>query len=89
MPHVKATVHSIATMVSLIVGSILTASIREHIEVFKQLSQFTSRLLIDIFRLPISEEIAGIVIPVGILMAIWVLVYELRYISQTSESNNL
>ena len=78
MPHVRGTVHGLAAMGVVIVGAVLTDAIREHFEVFARLGDTTIHLLIDVAQLPVSEEIAGIVVPVGILMGIWVFAYELR-----------
>jgi len=69
-------------MVTLIVGSILTATVREHVEVFAELSATTTRLIVDVAELPVSEEVAGIVVPVGVLMGAWVFAYELQRLSR-------
>lgn len=82
MPHIRGVIHGTAAMVTLIVGSILTATIREHVEVFAELSATTTRLLIDVAELPLSEEIAEIIVPVGVLMGVWVFAYELQRISR-------
>ncbi len=83
MPHIRGAVHGTAAMVTLIVGSILTSTVREHVEVFAELSATTTRLLVDVAELPIAEEIAGIVVPVGVLMGVWVFAYELQRLSRT------
>ena len=82
MPHIRGTIHGLGAMLVLIVGSVLTNAIREHIEVFDRLADTTIHLLINIAELPISEEIAGIVVPVGVLMGIWVFAYELRRVTK-------
>lgn len=65
-------------MVILVLGAILTQSIKENIAVFEQLSETTIVLLVENGNLPISEDVAGIVIPVGILMGVWVFLYEVK-----------
>jgi hypothetical protein len=78
MPHVRGTVHGIGAMVMLVVGSVLTSVVREHLAVFASLSRTTRRLLVDLAGLPMSEDVAEVVLPVGVLMGIWVFAYELR-----------
>lgn len=83
MPHVRGTVHGIAAMVTLVVGSVLTDTIREEFAVFERVAVTTTRLLVDVAELPISEEIAEVVVPVGVLMGAWVFAYELQRLSRT------
>jgi hypothetical protein len=78
MPHVRGTIHGVAAMVTLVVGSMLTNTIRAEFELFAQLAATTTRLLVDVANLPISEEVAEVVVPVGALMGIWVFAYELQ-----------
>lgn len=78
MPHVRGTIHGVAAMVTLVVGSVLTNTIRAEFEVFARVAATTTRLLVDVAKLPISEEIAEVVVPVGVLMGIWVFAYELQ-----------
>ncbi|GAA0522655.1 hypothetical protein SAMN04488066_105125 [Halorubrum aquaticum] len=78
MPHIRGTIHGTAAMVTLVVGSVLTNTIQEEFEMFAQLATTTTRLLIDVAELPISEEVAEVVVPVGVLMGIWVFAYELQ-----------
>ncbi|WP_198664719.1 hypothetical protein [Halorubrum sp. 48-1-W] len=82
MPHVRGTVHGIAAMVTLVVGSVLTNTIREEFAVFERVAVTTTRLLVDVAELPISEEIAAVVVPVGVLMGVWVFAYELQRLSR-------
>lgn len=69
-------------MVALVVGSILTSAIRGEYEVFAQLSATTVHYLIDVAGVPVSEEIASVIVPVGVLMGIWVFAYELQRLSR-------
>ncbi|MFC5279990.1 hypothetical protein ACFPM1_14665 [Halorubrum rubrum] len=78
MPHVRGTIHGVAAMVTLVVGSVLTNTIRAEFELFAQLAATTTRLLVDVAGLPISEEVAEVVVPVGVLMGVWVFAYELQ-----------
>lgn len=82
MPHIRGIVHGIAAMVVLIVGSVLTGVIREEYEVFAQLSAMTAHYLIEVAGIPVSEEIASVVVPVGVLMGIWVFAFELQRLSR-------
>ncbi|WP_206662523.1 hypothetical protein [Halorubrum sp. BOL3-1] len=82
MPHIRGVVHGTAAMIVLVIGSILTSAIREEYEVFAQLSATTVYYLIEVAGVPIPEEIATVVIPVGVLMGIWVFAYELQRISR-------
>jgi len=82
MPHIRGTIHGTAAMVTLVVGSMLTNTIREEFELFAQLAASTTHLLIDVAKLPIPREIAEVVVPVGVLMGIWVFAYELQRLSR-------
>ncbi|WP_010546721.1 hypothetical protein [Natronobacterium lacisalsi] len=82
MPHIKGMVHGFAAMATLIVGSILTDVVSEHAAVFRELSALSIELLTEVGRLPVDEEVAGIVVPVGILMGIWVFLFELRQVTK-------
>jgi len=64
--------------VTLVVGSMLTDAIREEYELFAQIAATTTHLLIDVAELPVSREIAAVVVPVGVLMGVWVFAYELQ-----------
>ena len=81
MPHIRGTVHGVAAMVMLVVGSMLTNTIRAEYELFAQLAATTTHLLVDVAELPVSREIAEVVVPVGVLMGIWVFAYELQRLS--------
>jgi hypothetical protein len=65
-------------MVTLVVGSILTNLIREEFAPFERVAAASSRLPVDVADLPMSREVAEVVVPVGILMGVWVFVYELQ-----------
>ncbi len=81
MPHIQGIIHGVASMLLLIIGSVMTDTILNKYEVFVEFSSAVSHLLLDTLGVPVSEEIAGVVLPVGILMFIWVFIYELRRIS--------
>ncbi|WP_186313389.1 hypothetical protein [Halorubrum salsamenti] len=83
MPHIRGTVHGVASMVTLVVGSMLTNTIREEYELFAQVAATTTHLLIDVAELPVSREVAEVVVPVGVLMGIWVFAYELQRLSRS------
>ena len=83
MPHIRGTIHGVAAMVMLVVGSILTNTIREEYELFAQVGATTTHLLVDVADLPVSREIAEVVVPLGVLMGIWVFAYELQRVSRS------
>lgn len=78
MSIAKGVVHGVASMIVVILGAVLANAIKENIEVFAVLSDATVRLLVDIGNIPISDEVAGVVVPVGILMGLWVFIYEVK-----------
>mgnify|MGYP006897003635 CR=1 FL=1 len=84
MPHIRGTVHGIAAMVMLVAGSMLTNTIRAEFELFAQLAETTTHLLVDVVNLPVAPAIAEVVVPVGVLMGIWVFAYELQRLSRSS-----
>ncbi|SDJ56949.1 hypothetical protein SAMN05216226_105104 [Halovenus aranensis] len=57
MSLVKGTVHGLASMVLVVLGAVLTDTIRQNIELFERLSELTVQLLVDVMNLPISEEV--------------------------------
>ncbi|WP_206731716.1 hypothetical protein [Halorubrum amylolyticum] len=83
MPHIRGTVHGVAAMMTLVVGSILTNTIREEYELFAQIVATTTHLLVDVAELPVSREIAEVIVPVGVLMGVWVFAYELQRLSRS------
>ena len=78
MSIAKGAVHGVASMVVVVLGAVLANAIKENIEVFALLSDATVRLLVDVGNIPISDEVASIVVPVGILMGLWVFIYEVK-----------
>jgi hypothetical protein len=82
MPHIRGTIHGVAAMVMLVVGSMLTNTIREEYELFAQIAATTTHLLVDVAELPVSREVAEVVVPLGLLMGAWVFAYELQRISR-------
>ena len=83
MPHIRGTIHGVAAMVMLVVGSILTNTIREEYELFERVAAMTTHLLVDVVELPVSREIAEVVVPLGVLMGVWVFAYELQRLSRS------
>lgn len=81
MSLVKATVHGIASIIVVIVGAIIADAIKRNFEVFEMVSDKTIYLATDFANLPISDEIAGVLLPVGLLMGIWVFIYEIKTIT--------
>ncbi|QAU14375.1 hypothetical protein EKH57_09320 [Halorubrum sp. BOL3-1] len=69
-------------MVTLVVGSILSNTVREEYELFAQVAVATRHLLINVANLPVSREVAEVVVPVGVLMGVWVFAYELQRLSR-------
>lgn len=62
----------------------MTDTLISEYEVFTQFSTAFSHLLLTVLQIPVSEEIAEVVLPVGILMFIWIFIYEFRRISTDS-----
>ena len=83
MPHIRGTIHGVAAMVTLVVGSMLTNTIREEYELFARVAATTTHLLVDVAALPVSREVAEVVVPVGVLMGVWVFAYELQRLARS------
>jgi len=81
MSLAKGTIHGIAAMVLVVLGAVLSEAITDNIDVFEGLSDWVVHLLLDVGDLPISEEVASIVVPVGILMGVWVFIYEVKQVT--------
>lgn len=79
MGLVKGTIHGVASMVMVVLGAVIAGAIKNNVEVFKRLSDWTVELLVGTAGLPVDEEVAAIVIPVGVLMSIWVVLFELKH----------
>lgn len=78
MGLVKGTVHGVASMVMVVLGAIIAGAVKNNVEVFERLSDWTVELIVGTAGLPVDEEVAAIVIPVGILMGVWVALFELK-----------
>jgi len=78
MPHVRGTVHGVGAMGTIILGGVITQTVKAKFAIVERVSDLTTTILIDMAQLPIAEEVASIIIPVGILMFVWVFMYELR-----------
>lgn len=74
-------------MVVVVLGAILADIIKRNVELFERLSDLTVHLLVETGSPPISNEIASIVIPVGILMFIWVFIYEVKQVTSVFRAN--
>ena len=81
MSLTKGVIHGVASMVLVVLGAVLANAIKENVGVFEQLSDAMVQLLVDIGNLPIAEEVAAIVVPVGLLMGLWVFVYEVKQVT--------
>lgn len=81
MSLTKGAIHGVASMVLVVLGAVLANAIKENVGVFEQLSDVTVQLLVDVGNLPITEEVAAIVVPVGVLMGLWVFVYEVKQVT--------
>jgi hypothetical protein len=55
-----------------VLGSIITKAVREQIDVYDTLAETTTTLLVDTANLPVDEEVAPVLISVGILIFLWV-----------------
>lgn len=82
MPILKSTIHAIASMIILVLGAIIADVIKRNVELFDILADATVYLLLSIGNVPVSEEIAGMVLPFGFLMGLWILVYELKTVTK-------
>jgi hypothetical protein len=78
MPHVRGLVHGFAAVCCVVLGSIITEIVREQFDLYDTLAETTKTLLVDTANIPMDEEVAPILISVGILMFLWVFFYELR-----------
>lgn len=78
MGLIKGMIHGVVSMVMVVLGAIIAGVIKNNVEVFERLSDWTVEVMVGTAGLPVDEEVAAIVIPVGILMGIWVALFELK-----------
>jgi len=78
MGLVKGTVHGLASMIIIVLGAIIAGVVRDHVGIFESLSEGMVTLLVETANLPVSEEVAAIAVPVGILIGVWVALFEFR-----------
>lgn len=83
MPHVKGTVHGLASMGAIILAGLVNELLTEHVEVIELLSNLSVALVVETARVPMGEEVARIVIPTGLVMGLWVFLYELKQVTGT------
>lgn len=78
MPVVKATIHSVASMGAIVLTAVLNQIVTEELSIFQRLSELSVDVLIDTAGLPMSEEVAQITVPTGLLVGAWIALFELR-----------
>lgn len=78
MPVVKATIHSIASMGAIVLTAVLNQVVTEQFSVFERLSALSVTVLIETAGLPMSEEVAKITVPTGLLVGAWIVLFEVR-----------
>lgn len=78
MPHIKGVIHAIGAICCVVLGAVITDIVREHIDVYENVTELTATLLIDMAQLPVDEEVTSIILTVGVLMFFWVFFYELK-----------
>lgn len=78
MPHVRGLIHGFAAVCCVVLGSVITEVVRERFDIYDTLAEKIKTLLVDTANIPMDEEVAPVVISVGVLMFFWVFFYELR-----------
>lgn len=81
MPHVKGTVHGLASMGAILLAGLTNELLTEHIELIELVSALSVSLLVETAGLPIEESVARIVVPTGLVVGLWVFLYELKQVT--------
>lgn len=78
MPHIDGIIHGIAAMAMVVISGLLTEYVRAEFEVLAELTEMTVFLLTDVGDLTISEDVAALVAPLGVLMGAWAFLYAMK-----------
>ncbi|MFC7114138.1 hypothetical protein ACFQH2_02945 [Natronoarchaeum sp. GCM10025703] len=81
MSHIKGTIHGLASMGAIILAGLTNNLLTEHVGVVERLSELSVRLLVETARLPVDEGVARIVIPAGLVVGLWVFLFELKQVT--------
>jgi len=80
MPAKAGAFHSLGYLVSLLVSGLLIEYILVYVPSFRAVSRLAGTLLTAYIDAPVEEEIAGMLVVVGLLIPIWGVGYHLyRY----------
>lgn len=78
MPHVKGMIHGFGAICCVVLGAVITDIVRDHLDIYENVTDLTATVLIDVAQLPVEEEVTSIIVTVGVLMFLWVFFYELK-----------
>lgn len=81
MPYVKATIHAVASMGAIVLTAIVNELVTEHVSVFERIADLSVSVLVDSAGLPMSEDVAKITVPAGLVVGAWIVVFELRQLT--------
>lgn len=82
MSVVRHTLHGVAVIAFVIVNGMLESVLTEQLALFQMISEVATYFLIAEMGLPIERQVAAIAVPVGLLSAMWLLLWEVKLIQK-------
>ena len=77
MPAKAGVSHSTGHLVSVLISGLLIEYILAYLPSFRQISRIAGRLLTSYTSVPISTEVAGMVLVTTVLIGVWGVAYHL------------
>ena len=71
MPAKSGAAHSLGYLVCIVASGFLNEYILAYVPPFRELSRIAGNLLQAYLDVPVEEELAGVLLGVGVLLAVW------------------
>ncbi|WP_435115908.1 hypothetical protein [Halolamina sp. C58] len=71
MPAKSGAAHSLGYLVCIVVSGFLNKTILTYLPPFERLSRIAGNLLQAYLEVPVEEELAGVMLVIGVLLAVW------------------
>lgn len=82
MSVIRHSLHGVAIIAFVIVNGMLESFLTEQLALLEAISELATYLLIAELGLPIERQVAAIAVPVGLLSAIWLLLWEVKLVQE-------
>mgnify|MGYP006276579565 CR=1 FL=1 len=78
MPAKSGAFHSTGYLVSVVVSGLLIEYVMAYVPSFRAISRFAGNLLSTYLDVPLHEEVAGMMVVTGLLLAVWGAAYHVH-----------